>query len=824
MRATIFFVFAFFQFLSFGQTTKVYGIVTDEQTGEPVPFAKVRFQDSKIGAETDFDGKYEIDTYYATDSLIFSSSEHLKVTVAVKKDEVQEINIALKSSIGIDFDEVVVTPNKEPKSTRIHKRVVANKKINNKEKLTAFEYELYNKMQLDMSNITEKFQESGVMKKLDVVKAYMDSTEDGENFIPMLLTENVSDFYFKKNPRKKKEVTTASRITGIENLELNQFLGDMYLDVNVYDNSIPIFNKNFVSPIAYNARSVYNFVLVDSLFMGNRWCYNLKFYPKLKGGPTLEGNILIHDTTYAVQSFEARISPWVDINFVQDLIIEQHFDMVEKEVWMLTEEKMFVELKLTKKTGVFGLFGRKHSIRRNFVINQPREDDFYKSSANVEFSDDAKERDNDYWEKVRPTELSTQEKAIDTMINEVKNLRFFKFIKGVTQVAVTGYLPVRKIEIGHAFSLFSFNQVEKFRFGMALRTSNKFSKRIELGGKLAYGFGDKRFKYGATFRAIVSQKKRGMLSLFYQKDIEQIGTAPSATTVGNTFNTLFATGPLDKLTFVEKTGVNLEQDVGKDFIITTGVEWKEYVPLGKANYIRTNPLTGFDTINRIQTSEITLRFRWTRKQEFIAGTFDRRPLNSRFPTLAIQGIFGVKGVFGSDYTYQKLDFIIEQKAKIGRAGRLFYFVNVGKTFGSVAYPFLRVHAGNQSFWLQKDAFNKMRFFEFISDQYVEATFEHHWDGMFFNRIPGIRKLKLRLVTSGRLAWGMLSQKNRREMIVPAFTKKFGDTPYVEAGLGIENILKIFRVDVLWRLTHTDPQYKIHDIRNFGVRVRYAINF
>lgn len=824
MRTTLCLIFVLVSFLSIGQKTKVFGVVTDETTGEPVPFVKVRFQDSKIGTETDFDGKYELETYYATDSLVFSSSEHLRMTVKVLKDIEQEINIVLRSSAGLNFEEVVVRPDKELKSTRIHKRVVANKKINNKEKLTSYSYELYNKMQLDMSNITDQFEEKGVLNKLDLAKAYMDSTDDGEYFIPMLLTENVSDFYFKKNPRKKKEVTTASRITGADNLELNQFLGDMYLDVNVYDNTIPIFNKNFVSPIANNARSVYNFVLVDSLFVGNKWCYNLKFSPKLKGGPTLEGNLLIHDTTYAVKSIDARISPWVDINFIQDLIIEQNFDMVEEEVWMLTDEKLFVELKLVQKTKMFGFFGRKHSVRRNFVINQPLADDFYKSNSTVELLDSAKLRSNEYWENVRPHSLTTQEKEIDTMINEVKQLRFYKLIKGVVQVGTTGYLPIKKIEIGHAFSLFSFNQVEKFRFGMALRTSNDFSKRIELGGKLAYGFGDKKFKYGATIRAMLTPKKRGLLSLYYQYDIEQIGNAPSATTVGNTFNTLFTRGPLDKLTFVEKTGVNFEKDLWKDIIVFGGFEWKEYVPLGRANYLKLNPNMGFDTITNIRASEVTLRFQWTKNQEFLSGVFDRKPLTSRFPTFAVQGIFGLKGVFGSDYAYQKLDFIIQQKAKVGRAGRLFYMVNVGKIFGESAYPFLRVHAGNQSFWLQLDAFNKMRFFEFISDQYVEASFEHHWDGLFFNRIPGIRKLKLRLVTSGRMAWGMLNQKNRDEMVIPDFTKEFGDIPYVEVGLGIENILKIFRVDVIWRLTHTDPQYHIGNIRNFGLRVRYSINF
>ena len=118
----------------------------------------------------------------------------------------------------------------------------------------------------------------------------------------------------------------------------------------------------------------------------------------------------------------------------------------------------------------------------------------------------------------------------------------------------------------------------------------------------------------------------------------------------------------------------------------------------------------------------------------------------------------------------------------------------------------------------------MNFFEFISDQYVTGLLENHWDGFFFDRIPLIKKLKLRLVTTGRLAFGSVDQKHTAEMLLPEFTKQFGTTPYVEVGAGIENILSVGRIDVFWRLTHLEPGVKVTDISNFGIRARYSLNF
>ncbi len=813
-------IFTFFLTLHcFSQTTTVYGTIKDGSTGEIIPSAKIQFYQSKIGVLSDSVGNYLLESYYATDSIIISYAGYVTQIFKITKDIKQEINCFLLVK-QTEIEEFVIRPPEEPFSTIIHKRVIANKDINNKEKLSSYEYELYNKIQLDINNIGDKFNERGIVKKLDLIMDYLDSTNDGGTYLPVILSETVSNYYFKNNPKRKKEIIEGTYITGIENLKLEMFVGDMYLDINVYDNYINIFNKAFISPIANFSRTFYKYYIADSSFIDNQWCYKLVYKPKRSGDLTFEGEMWIHDTTYAVKQINGAISPEANINYIQDLFFELTFNMVAPEVWMLTKEEMLVDIKIQEKSKVYGFFGRKNSSRKNFKINQIRDDDFYKSNNTVEIQTGAKNRDEIFWKEHRHSKLSNQEEGIGLMVDSLNNLPIFKTFKKMSYLGTTGYYPLGKFEVGNVSSLFSVNPVEQYRFSMALRTSNYFSKRLEIGGKVAFGTRDEKMKYSFSIRYNITPKKRGMLTTYYNYDIQQIGQSPNAATVGSTFGTLFRTGPLDKLTFVKKAGFNLEKDIKKDLILYGGFEWKEYTPLGLANYVKFNENTLLqDTIRIITTSEFIARIRWTKDEEFIAGAFDRSTLTSRYPIFSLQGIFGIKGLFGGNYNYQKIEFQMDHTRKIGILGRIKYGVNAGYVFGSTAYPFLKVHEGNQSYWLSTTTFNKLNYFEFISDKYVGGYVEQHFGGLFFDRIPYVKKLKWRIVSSGRITYGSISSRNTKEMLLPTFTKTFGKTPYGEATIGIENIFKLVRIDVVYRLSHLDP-----NVSPFGIRARMTFNF
>jgi hypothetical protein len=813
------FILLTFSVASWGQKTILQGKVTDQANGEAMPFVKVQFQNTKIGMLTDSIGHYYFETYYASDSLIFSFAGYKKQILFVKKDGIQILDVKLAIQVT-EINEVIVRPPDEFPSTILHRKMVANKEINDKEKLNAYEYELYNKLQLDLNNMGDKFTDRKLLKQLDFVMDYLDSSENEKTYLPVLLTESVSDFYYKNNPKKKVEVMQAYRVSGTEELSFNQFLGDMYLDINIYDNYINMFGKSFVSPTANFAKSFYRFYLNDSSFIDNHWCYLLSFVPKRSGDLTFTGEMWIHDTTYAIKQFNANISPDANLNFITDMYVEHTFDMVAPEVWMLTEEKMIADVNITQNSKLYGLYGRKYASRRNFTINEQKPEEFYKADGAVLTVDGASARSDAYWAEKRHKPLSKQEERIDEMVDSLNNNTYFKMLKNITFLATTGYYPLGKVELGSVFNLVSTNPVEQLRLAVSIRTSNSFSRKVEFGGRLAYGFLDQRFKYLLTFRANLSQKKRTLLKCYYNYDIEQLGQSATASTVGSTFGTAFRTGILDKLTFISRVGTSIERDIKKDIIVKGGFEWRELEALGRANYVRTNTLLGIpDTVSRLTTSEFTASIRWAKGEEFISAAFDRTSLRSKYPVIMFQATFGVKGLFGSNYEYQKFDLFVDHTKTLGIFGQIRYGANVGKIFGSAAYPFLKIHEGSQSYWLLTSTFNKLNFFEFISDQYATAYLEQHWDGFFLDRIPLIKKLKWRLVSGTRATIGSLSSTSSGNIQVPSFVKKFNNVPYVEANLGIENIFKFGRVDLVWRLTHRIPGEN-----PLGVRGRISFNF
>ena len=804
---------------SFGQKTIVEGVVTEQASKTPMALVKVSFYGTKISTLTDSLGKYHLETYYPVDSIQVYCLGYKVVRKKIKQDIQQEVNVLLKP-VSKEVTEIVVLPPDEFPSTKLHKKIVAHKPVNNKEKLTAYQYEAYNKFQVDLNNVGQEFVRLGPVKKLSVLLDYLDTANDNSLILPAVLAESVSDFYFANHPKRKREVVKASRITGVENLQAAQFLGDMYLDINVYENVIDLFGKSFISPIANYARSMYRFYLDDSTYIGNRFCYKLRFEPKREGDLTFYGEKWVHDTTYAIHSIKANISPVANLNYIQDLYFEQEFEQVEQEVWMLKKEQLILDIRLTENTKLYGFYGRKSSSRKNFVVNQIKPDEFYNVNNSVEFLEGSKSLSEKQWDTLRHQALNKTEIGIGAMIDTLNKTRYFRGLKTFTYFASTGYYPLGKIELGNATSLISKNPVEQIRFSVALRTSNAFSKRFEIGGKIGYGILDEKFKYSTLIRYNITPKKRGMLSTYYSYDLEQIGQSPTAALLGSTFATVLNTAPFDKLTFVKKIGFNLEKDIKKDLIILGGFDWKEYHPLGISTYLKSNPITNTtDTLKFLRTAEFITRIRWTKDEEFLSGQFDRTSVGSSFPILSLQGIFGVKGIAGSMYSYQKIEFQLEHYTQLGVLGRFRYGAMAGYVFGSTAFPFLKAHEGNQSYWLLLTAYNKMNFLEFVSDKYVSAFAENHWEGLFFNQIPGIKKLNLRLVTTERILYGAISSRHSENVLIPSYVKAFGKVPYSELSIGIENIVKIFRVDFVWRVTHNTP-----GVSPFGVRGRFAFNF
>src|SRR5690606_11020049 len=250
--------------------------------------------------------------------------------------------------------------------------------------------------------------------------------------LPIFMTETLSEVFYRQQPKVRQELIHGTKVSGLENASISQFMGDMYQNVNIYDNFLVIFGKNFVSPVADGGRGFYEYHLLDSNWVGRHWCYEIAFKPKRVQELAFTGSMWVNDTSYAVKRIEATIAEGANLNFVQGFQVLQEYSEVEPEVWMLTKDQLIVDLNVMKdakaerKNPVQGFYGRRTASYRDFVINQPKSPEFYKGVDEVVMDIDPLSLGADYWDQHRHENLTAQEVAIYHMVDTMKTIPTFR--------------------------------------------------------------------------------------------------------------------------------------------------------------------------------------------------------------------------------------------------------------------------------------------------------------------------------------------------------------------------------------------------------------
>ena len=810
----------FFYSLASAQITKIRGKVTDGTTGEAMPFVNVYFKGTTIGTTSDLNGFYSLESRQAADSVAASSVGYITAVKPLQRNKFQEINFQLIPD-QINLSEVVIVAGENPAEILLRK-VIANKPLHNSDKLDYIQYEAYTKIAFDANNITEKFKNRKILKPFEFIFNYVDTSSiSGKAYLPVFLSETVSDVYFRSSPKTRREVIRASRVSGIDNSSISQLMGDMIQQVNIYDNYITLFYKNFISPVSGAGLLSYRYYLVDSASINGQWCYKLAFKPRRKQEFTFVGNMWIHDTTFAVKQFEMQIAEDANINFINDLVIQQEFTLIDGKNWMLTRDKLVSDFNVTSRDSAknIGFFGTKTSSYKNFVINQPKEKEFYNTPVVTTIDDEAGNKDDKYWVESRHESLTDKESNIYQMIDTLKTLPVFNTWIDIIQMVVSGYYVNGKMEWGPYMSTYSYNQLEGHRFRLSGRTSNAFSTKLMLEGFAAYGLNDKQIKYGAGFMYMLGKNPRRVLKANLNYDVEQLGQSQNAFREDFLLASLFRRNPADKMSLVEKYQGTYEHEWFNGFsnaitFTRQGIWSSGRVPFSL--YCNDGCLK---QTHVLRTTEISLNTRVSFQERFVMGEFERVSLGGKSPVIELNYTYGMPGVFQSDFEYHKLNISVRHWFNVLSWGWSRYHIEAGKIWGEVPYPFLKIHPGNETYIFDESAFNLMNYYEFVSDQYLTFYYTHHFVGAFLNKVPLLRKLKWREVAQIKGVIGNVSSKNLAYSLLPKDTYTIGK-PYFEAGLGIENIFRIFRVDAVWRLSYYDHP----DIKKFGVMVSMQLDF
>src|SRR5512133_96234 len=798
------------------QNTIITGKVTDSDTHDPIPYVNIGFLHSLVGTISETDGSFYISTNKATDTLIISSLGYEIVKLHIEKGIKQNFDILLVPK-SIALEAVVVTPGENP-AFKILKKINEHKKQNDPARLTNYEYKAYTKLRLDMNNIDENFKKTRLLKDFSFVFSYMDSSEVfNKNYLPLLITETVSKIYRSKNPPVNREVIEGFKISGIENKTVSQYTGKMYQQLNVYDDFILFFDPGFVSPIAGVGRMYYKYFLEDSAFIDGTWCRKIAFKPKRKQERTFYGFFWVADTSYAIKQVQLRVSADVNLNLLKDMIATYKYDRINDTTWFLTSEDLVIDFNLAEKT--YGFFGRKTAIYDSIYLNEVVPEPVKKMTTDTYLLENNLDRDEGFWEQNRKTELTGEDSKVYTMVDSVKKVPFFKTINTVVNMLANYYIVAGPVEIGPYYTVFSSNIIEGSRLRLGGRTSNAFSTKIMPGGHIAYGFDDKKIKYGLYVTYMFNTNPRRTSNISWFHDIRQLGKSENAFLDDNYLTSILRRNPNYKLTMVDQFNALYEHEWAAGFSNTLKFNWQtihssQYIPFNSTSDV-------FDTVSQgsVTSAEITLSTHFAYREKFVWGKFERKSLGSEYPTLDLDLTYGPKGIYGSDYEYYKVRLKISDKMETNPFGYLKYRITLGKVFGTLPYPLLKLHEGNETYAYDPLSFNMMNYYEFVSDEYASLFAEHHFQGFFLNRIPLIRRLHWREVVSCNILYGNLSEKNKAVMAFPEGLSAL-QKPYYEAGVGIENIFKLFRVDAIWRFSYLDHP----NTSPFGIRASMQFSF
>lgn len=819
----------FFFKTSYAQSVRVSGTVSDAQTKETLPFVNIHFSDTDIGGISDANGEFHISSSRMTDSLVVSFIGYETQRIPITSAYMPNLQIELQPSV-MKLGEVIIRAGQDP--AMILLKLIKEKREDNKLKfLDHYAYSVYNKLEFDLNNLQGNFSDAALLKPFEFLNGYIDTAEvSGKAYLPFFISETVSERYHSNKNNQELEVIRANKISGINNESLRRYTGDMYQDVNIYDNVISVLGKGFISPIGRMGKTYYNYELSDTSWQENRWCYKLEFTPKRKFEPTIEGFVWVNDTSFAVKSFRISLSQTASINFVDSLVAEKRFVEVADSVWMISYDNLFIDFNLLESAE--GFFGRKTSHYFNHKINAEVDTSvFYeKHPTNLIYKTDSLSDTDDYWDMQRPESLSDRERAIYDMVDTVTEIKAFQQWERIITMLVTGYYVTGPLELGPVFSFISNNPVEGNRLRFGFRTSNNFSRKVLFESYGAYGFGDEKWKYGGGSSYMFNTLPRRALHFHFAHDYMQMGSGLNALRTDNLLGTMLRRPGTIHLHFADQYELLYEHEFKEGLSAYLGVQTDRIFSPPTSNfYLLQHGINQrsprLNLTEQIQNSELVFGLHYAKDEKFIRGSFEQVSLGTKNPIINLRIAYSPKGFLANPHEFVKSTVNYKHKFLLYPLGELHYAFEAGKIFGKAYYPFLFVHQGNQSFAFYDFAFNLMNYYEFVSDEYVSVYAEQKFEGFFLNHIPLMRRLQWREHVGFRASFGRLNSGNRMLMFYPEFINDFYTEdnealPYMEANIGISNIFKVLRLDAVWRLSHL----KNPDIYPFAITAKLQIDF
>ena len=841
----LFFLLSIISGKTFAQyTVQVEGYVKDSETNEPLPYVNATIRGTSFGSITLANGYYSINSKSDSSVLVFSYIGYETVSVPLKKGR-NTINISLKPDSYL-LDEVVVTrrerySRRENPAVEFVRKIIELRDRNKPEEYDYFSYNTYEQRTFAYDDFdVEKARQNWIYKKVDFIFDYVDSTSvRGRTILPLYNEEIIEDYYYRKAPKAERKVVKGYKRAGVIDIisedGIKQFIDEAFQDVDIFQDNVQLCLNRFVSPLSSIGPVYYKYYLLDTLDIDGEKCLNLGFAPFNSESFGFVGHLYVTlDSTYFVKKVEINVPRDINLNFISEMSIHQDYIRTEDGTRILTKNDIAMIFSITKKSK--GSYARRVALYRDHSFEPPTDMTVFVEKSPVMESEGARRQTDDFWNMAREGSGDIQKTSVEKMMAQLREVPVFYWSEKVIDALVNGYIQTSdtdsKFEIGPANTFISGNSLEGLRLRAGGGTTVNLSRQLFFDGYAAYGTKDKKLKGNALLEYSFNKKRTfrkeypfHYLRAEYIYDINQIGQHYLYTNADNMFM-MIKRRENNLLTYMQKGELSYYQEYFKGLGYSVKLRHLKEWATPDVPFLKIKADGSFAPEGHYTSAQLELFLRWAPNEKFYQSRNYRYPITLDAPIITLTHTMAKKGVFGTDHNYNKTELGVRKRFWLSPVGYVDFYGQAGQVWDRVPYPMLMIPNANLSYSIEAETFPLMDPMEFINDRFVSWEMTYYMNGFIFNRLPLIKKLQLREVITFRGWYGDLSDKNNPNIDgeglyrFPGNTYMMGDKPYMEFGLGVENVFKLLRFDYVWRLSYRDHE----KVPNSGIRVKMVFSF
>lgn len=817
------------------------GVVRDSVTQEAIPFVAIYVDGTTDGVLADEDGRFKVVTTKRPLKLKLSSMGYSKKTQVIPY---QGKNIVIEMlPVGVELNEVVVKPKKEKYSKKNNpavkfvEKIMAQQELTNPRRNPYYNYDKYERITLALNNFTEDTQSSLMFKKFPFLLEHIDTSEvSGKPILNVSIKEKYSEIQYRKEPKSEKEYVTGIKRAGLDDItdqeSMQTFLEDIFREIDLYENDINILQNRFVSPLSRIATNFYKFYLTDTVDVSGEKCVELSFAPHNAQSFGFTGRIYVPlgDSTMFIKKVKMNIPPDINLNFIEQMYIAQEFEKAPDGSRLKVKDDMTLEISVLP--GAQGLYARKNTSYKNHNFDKAERYSLFDDPRKMIVADDAYIQNEDFWNYNRLQPIAENERKVENLVTRLRSVPLYYWTEKIIKILVSGYIstgPNSKWDFGPMNTTISGNTMEGVRLRVGGITTANLSKRLFARTYVAYGTKDRKLKYSGELEYSFIDKKYHSkefpvqsLRLTHLYDVDKLGQHYLFTNMDNVFLSLKRKEDT-QMTYHRVSKAEYTLELYNNFSVVAEMkherqEATKYIPF----------IDGYGNVySHYDQTSMSLQLRYAPGEKFYQSKTHRYPINLDAPVFVLSHTFGPQNVLGNKFMLNKTEFSVQKRFWFSAFGYTDIILKAGHVWNKTYFPNLLIPNANLSYTIQPESYALMNAMEFINDSYVSWDLTYWANGTILNYIPLLKELKLREAFSFRGLWGNLSDKNNPQynndlfrFPVSAQTRTMSNVPYMEVGVGVDNLFKILRVDYVWRLTYRDTP----NCDKSGVRIALHFTF